>query len=154
MALTLNQLKMTPRNGAYVYMPNVPQPHNCIVSANQATALTAGAILTLDTAATNTNCPVVKAAAVTDPIYGVIPYDSLKNSYKAKDKVMAAVEGSTLYFIADGAITQGAVLCFTAAGKVTKTQTATYSTIGVAETAAADGAFVQVKLKFGTVAGE
>ena len=150
MALTLNQLKMTPRNGAYVYMPNVPQPHNCIVSTNQATALTAGAILTLDAAATNTNCPVVKAAAVTDAIYGVIPYDSLKNSYVAKDKVMAAVEGSTLYLTADGAIAQGDVLYFTAAGKVTATVTAGNSTIGTAETAAADGALVQVKLKFGT----
>ena len=154
MALSLNQAKMTPRNGAYVYMPNVPQPHNCIVSENQATALTAGAIVKLDSSATNTNCPVVKAAGVTDAIFGVIPYDALKNSYKAKDKVMVAVEGSTLYFVADGAISQGAVLCFTAAGKVTATQTATYSTIGVAQTAAANGAFVQVKLQFGTVAGE
>ncbi len=154
MALSLNQAKMTPRNGAYVYMPNVPQPHNCIVSADQATALTAGAIVKLDSSATNTNCPVIKAASVTDAIFGVIPYDALKNSYKAKDKVMVAVEGSTLYFVADGAISQGAVLCFTAAGKVTATQTATYSTIGVAQTAAANGAFVQVKLQFGTVAGE
>lgn len=154
MALSLNQLKITPRRGAYVYMPNVPQPHNCIVSTNQATALAAGAVVTLDSSVANTNCPVVKAAAVTDAIFGVIPYDSLKNSYSAKDKVAVAVEGSTLYLVADGAITQGAVLCFTAAGKVTATQTATYSTIGVAQTSAADGGFVQVKLKFGTVVGE
>lgn len=154
MALTLNLSKMTPRNGAYVYMPNVPQPHNCIVAAGETNTLTAGTILTLDTSATNTSCPVVKKAAKNDVIFGVIPYDSLKNSYVAKDKVMAAVEGSTIYMTADGAITQGAVLYITSAHKVTKTATAGDSTIGTAETAAADGALVQVKLKFGTTSVE
>lgn len=153
MALSLNQAKMTPRKGAYVYMPNVPQPHNCIVSAEQ-NLLIAGDIVTLDTSATNTNCPVIKAAVETDAIFGVIPYDALKNSYKSKDKVMVAVEGSTLYFVADGAIAQGDVLCFNSDYEVTATQTATYSTIGIAQTAAADGGLVQVKLKFGTSAGE
>jgi len=153
MALNLNQEKLTPRNAAYVYMPNVPQPHNCIVSASQTDPIEAGTVLTLDTAATNTNCPVVKAAAPDDVIYGVVPYDALKNSYVAKDKVAVAVEGSTLYLTADGAITQGAVLYFTADYKVSATGSAGDSTIGTAETAAGDGALVQVKLKFG-VTGE
>jgi len=150
MALDLNQLKMTPRNGAYVYMPNVPQPHNCIVSASQSTPIVAGTILTLDTASTNTSCPVVLAADVDDVIYGVIPYDALKNTYSAKDKVMAAVEGSTLYFVADGAISLGDVLYFNSDYEVTATATPGNSTVGIAQTAAADGGFVQVKLKFGT----
>lgn len=154
MALNLNVKKLTPRNGAYVYMPNVPQPHNCIVSASETNTLTAGTIVTIDTTATNTSCPVIKKAAKTDVIFGVIPFDSLKNAYVAKDKVAVAVEGSTLYMTADGAITQGAVLYITSAHKVTKTATAGDSTLGTAETAAADGALVQVKLKFGTTSVE
>ena len=86
MALQLNDLKITPRVGAYVYMPNVPQPHNCVVSSNQATALIAGDIVTVDTSVANAHCPVIKKAAVDDPIFGVIPSDVRKNSYVAGEK--------------------------------------------------------------------
>lgn len=151
MALSLNDLKITPRKGLYVYMPNTPQPHNCIVtdSVTSAAPLVAGDILTLDTTATNTNCPVVKKAGVTDPIYGVIPFDAMKNAYSAKQKTMAAIEGSYIYLPAAGAINQGATLYFNANGQVTATVTAGNSIIGTANTyAAAADDFVQVKLKF------
>lgn len=151
MALQLNDLAITPRVGAYVYMPNVPQPHNCVVSANQSTALKAGDIVTIDTTVTNTHCPVIKKAAVTDVIFGVIPSDARKNSYVAGEKTAVAVEGSYIYFVAAGAITQGADLYFDATGKVTATATAGNSIVGVANTSAtAAGEFVQVKLKFAT----
>lgn len=145
MALNLNDLKITPRDGLYVYMPNAPQPHNCIA----AEALQAGDVLTLDTTSTNPNCPVVKKAAVTDPVYGIVPYDAMKNSYEANDKVMAAVEGSYIYKVAAGAVTPGATLYFDADMQVTATETEGNSTLGTANTyAAAAGDFVQVKLKF------
>jgi len=153
MPMNLNRTAITPVNGLYVYMPNVPEPHNCIVSENQTAPLQAGDIVTRDTAVSNPYCPVVKKAAVTDEIMGVVPYDSLKNSYNALDKISLAVEGSYIYLTAAGAIAQGAVLYFNADGQVTSTATAGNSTIGIANTsAAAAGDLIQVKLKFGTYA--
>lgn len=153
MALDLNRVNITPVKGLYVYMPNTPEPHNCIVSSSQATALVPGDILTLDATSTNPHCPVVVKADVDDPIYGVVPHDVLKNSYAAGEKCMAAIEGSYIYLVAAGAIAPGAELYFTSAGKVTSTATAGNSIIGTANTAAAaDGDLVQVKLKFATTA--
>lgn len=154
MALNLNRLNITPSKGLYVYMPNAPEPHNCIVSENQATPLTAGDIVTLDSAATNTNCPVIKKAGVTDKVFGVIPFDAMKNSYAAKEKCMAAIEGSYIYLQANDAIAMGADLYFTSGGKVTDTATPGNSIVGIANTAAAAADdLVQVKLKFATTAG-
>lgn len=153
MALDLNRINITPVKGLYVYMPNAPEPHNCIVSENQETPLVAGDIVTLDTTSTNTHCPVIKKAAVNDKVFGVIPTDALKNSYNAKEKCMAAIEGSYIYLPAAKAITMGSDLYFTSAGKVTNTATAGNSIVGTANTAAAaEDDLVQVKLKFATTA--
>lgn len=150
-ALQLNDLKITPRDGAYVYMPNVPQPHNVIVSPNQVTALKAGDIVTLDTTVANAHCPVVKKAAVNDPIFGVIPYDVRKNAYVANEKTQVAIEGSYIYKTAAASIAQGAKLYFDVNGQVTSSATAGNSILGVANTsAAAKDDFVQVKLHFET----
>lgn len=148
MALNLNDTRIVPREGLYVYMPNAPEPHNCIVGASQ--TLKAGDIVTLDTTATNNNCPVVKKAGVTDVIFGVVPFDALKDTYVANDKISIAIEGSTIYKTASGAVTPMATLYFTAQGKITATATAGNSTLGTANAYAGDGEFVQVKLKFGT----
>lgn len=151
MALNLNRVNITPTDGLYVYMPNAPEPHNCIVSASQSTALKAGDILTLDTTSTNPHCPVVKKAAVNDKFYGVVPHDALKKSYAANEKCMAAIEGSFVYKVAAKSIALGAPLYVTSAGKVTDTATPGNSIIGTANTyAAAEGDFVQVKLAFAT----
>lgn len=155
MALDLNRLNITPVKGLYVYMPNAPEPHNCIVSENQETSLVAGDIVALDADSTNPHCPVIKKAEVTDKIFGVIPHDVLKNSYSAKEKCMAAIEGSYIYLPAADVITMGADLYFDANGNVTETATAGNSIIGTANTAAnAEGDLVQVKLKFATTAAE
>lgn len=153
MALDLNRLNITPVKGLYVYMPNAPEPHNCIVSSSQSTPLVPGDILTLDATSTNPHCPVVVKADVDDPIYGVVPHDVLKNSYAAGEKCMAAIEGSYVYLPAAKAITMGSDLYFTSAGKVTNTATAGNSIVGTANTAAAAADdLVQVKLKFATTA--
>lgn len=152
MALDLNRKKITPVDGAYVYMPNAPEPHNCVVSTNQATALKAGAVVTVDATVANAYCPVIKQAAVDDPVFGVIPVNGLKDSYVAGDKVNVAVEGSYIYKTASAAISQGASLEFTTANKVKTAATGGNSILGVANTtAAAADDLVQVKLKFGTV---
>ena len=156
MALDLNRKKITPVDGAYVYMPNAPEPHNCVVSSNQSTALHAGAIVTVDTSVANANCPVVKQAADNDPIFGVIPVNGLKDTYVAGDKVNVAVEGSYIYKTASASITAGAQLGFNAStNKVATIATAGKSIVGVANTtAAAANDLVQVKLKFGKLGAE
>ena len=153
MALNLNRLNITPTKGLYVYMPNAPEPHNCIVSEAQNTPLATGDIVTLDATSTNTHCPVIKKAAVNDKVYGVIPFDAMKNSYNAKEKCMAAIEGSYIYLPAAKAIAMGADLYFDATGAVTDTATAGNSIIGIANTAAAaKDDLVQVKLRFAVTA--
>lgn len=150
-AIGINEQRIGQRVGSYVYLPNAPQPHNCIVASSViATApLKAGTVVALDSTNTNTNCPVVKAAAVTDAIYGVIVYDSIKDAYIANDKVAVAIEGSTIYMPAAGAVTPGAELYFNTSGQVTATATAGNSIIGTANNyAAAANDLVQVKLKF------
>jgi hypothetical protein len=154
MAQSLNDLNITARNGLYVYMPNTPQPHNCIVSASETSALKAGDIVKLDITSTNTAAPVIKKAAVTDPVFGVVVFDAMKTQYAALDKISVAIEGSYIHKTTAGVVTPGAVLYFNAAGAVTATATAGNSTIGTANTYAASGDLVQVKLKFATTEEE
>lgn len=150
MALDLLQDKITPVDGLYVYMPNTPQPHNCIVS-DTVTAdapLKAGDLVTYDTTSKNTDCPVIKKAGVTDPICGIIPFDTLKNTYYAKDKCMMAIRGSYIYKITAGAIPPGSKLYFNTNMQVTATATAGNSIVGIAHTyAGAANTLIQVKIE-------
>jgi len=151
MALDLLKTQITPEDGLYVYMPNTPQPHNAIVSdlVTDDAPLKAGDLVTYDTTATNADCPVIKKAGVTDPVCGIIPFDTIKNKYYfAKDKVMFAIEGSYVYKKTAGPIAQGAKLYFNENMEVTATATAGNSIVGIANTyvAAANG-LVQVKIK-------
>lgn len=157
MAIDLNQFAPnTPVAGLYVYMANLPQLHNPIISANQSTALTYGAVVTLDSSVSNADAPVVKQAAVTDNIFGVISYNPVKASWVAGERVAIARANDIIWLPAAGAIAQGAVLYFNSSNKVTSTATAGNSIIGKAITsAAAEGDFVQVELGFATTeAGE
>lgn len=156
MAIDLNQFAPnTPVAGLYVYMANLPQLHNPIISANQSTALTYGAVVTLDSSVSNTDAPVVKQAAVTDNIFGVISYNPVKASWVAGERVAIARANDIVWLPAAGAIAQGAVLYFNSSNKVTSTATAGNSIIGKAITsAAAEGDFVQVELGFATTSAE
>lgn len=149
MAIDLNQFAPNEKiAGLYAYQANLPQLHNVIVSANQATALTYGAVVTLDSAVSNVDAPVVKQAAVTDNIFGVIVYDPRKAQFVSGERVALARKGDIIWMQADGAIAQGATLGFTSANKVTSTLTSGYAIIGKAITSAADGDFVQVELDY------
>lgn len=156
MAIDLNQFAPnTPVAGLYVYMANLPQLHNPIISANQSTALTYGAVVTLDSSVSNADAPVVKQAAVTDNIFGVISYNPVKASWVAGERVAIARANDIVWMPAAGAIAQGAVLYFNSSNKVTSTATAGNSIIGKAITsAAAEGDFVQVELGFATTSAE
>ena len=151
MAISLNQFAPNePVAGLYVYHANLPQLHNPIISANQETSLTYGAVVTLDSAVTNADAPVVKQAATDDPIFGVIVFTPIKAQWVANERVALARANDIIWMPADGAIAQGDVLYFTEDNKVTATATAGNSIIGKAITSAANGAYVQVELGFAT----
>ena len=116
-----------------------------------ATALTYGAIVTLDSAVSNADAPVIKQAAVTDNIFGVIAFSPVKAQFAAGDRVAIARANDIVWLPAAGAIAQVAKLYFNSSNKVTSSATAGHSIVGRAITsAAAEGDFVQVELGFET----
>lgn len=148
--ISLNQFAPnTPVAGLYVYMANLPQLHNVIVSSTQTTGLTSGAVLTIDATSTNTNAPTAKQAAVTDSIFGVLTYNPVISVFNSGDRISVARENDIVWMPANAAIAAGATLYFTTDNEVTSTATAGNSIIGKALTpAAAKGDFVQVELRF------
>lgn len=154
MTLSLNQFAPNAQvAGLYVYMANQPQPHNLIVSSNQATPLVNGAIITIDSSSTNKNAPEIKQASTSDPIYGVIPYNPTVygNSYSAGDRCAAAKDGDVVWLPAAGSISAGAVLYFNSSNKVTSSATPGNSIVGIALTpASAANELIQVELHFAT----
>lgn len=152
MAIDLNQFAPNqPIAGLYVYQANLPQIHNAVISANQSTALTYGAVVTLDSSVSNADAPVIKQAAVTDNIFGVITYTPIKAQWVKGERVALARANDIVWLPAAGAIAQGAVLYFNSSNQVTSTATPGNSIIGKAITsAAAANDFVQVELGFQT----
>ena len=152
MALELNSFAPNqPIAGLYAYQANLPQIHNAVISANQSTALTYGAVVTLDSNVANTDAPVIKQAAVTDNIFGVIVYSPIKASFTKGERVALARANDIIWLPAAGAIAQGAVLYFNSSNQVTSTAPPGNSIIGKAITsAAAANDFVQVELGFAT----
>lgn len=146
--LSLNQFEPnTPVDGMYVYMANLPQLHNVIVSASQATALKAGDVVVLDTASTNTYAPVCLAGSAGDVPFGVVTYTPMTNSFPAGERVGIARENDIIWKTADGAIAVGDKVAITSDMTV-KTAT-TGGVIGTALTpASAKGDLIQVELKF------
>ena len=154
MTLSLNQFAPNAQvAGLYVYQANLPQPHNLIVSENQATAIVAGAIITIDSSSTNKNAPVIKQAAVNDRIYGVITYhpNEKGNSYVSGERCSAAKDGDVVWLPAAGSISAGATLYFNSSNKVTSSATPGNSIVGIALTpASAANELIQVELHFAT----
>lgn len=152
MTIDLNQFAPnTPVAGLYVYQANLPQIHNAVISANQSTAITYGAVVTLDSAVSNADVPVVKQAAVTDNIFGVVTFNPRKAQWVKGERVALARANDIVWLPAAGAIAQGAVLYFNSSNQVTSSATAGNSIIGKAITsAAAANDFVQVELGFAT----
>lgn len=157
--LSLNQFDPNvPLPGMYVYMANLPQLHNVLVasSVTSTAPLKAGAVLTLDAASTNTNAPVAKQAAVTDPIFGILVYNPIQSSFVGNDRIAIARDGDIVWMPAAAAVNVGAELYFNASNQVTSTPTAGNSIVGKALTkATAAGDLIQVELGFKTTeAGE
>lgn len=149
MAISLNQFKPNePVAGLYAYQANLPQIHNAIVSSNQATALTYGAIVTLDSAVSNADAPVIKQADVDEAVFGVITFTPVKAQFAAGERVALARANDIIWMPkATGAIAQGDALYFNSSNQVTATVTSGNTILGKAVTSAASGdAYVQVEL--------
>lgn len=149
MDLTATGIK--PLEGLRAYMPNQPQLHNVIfTSATTTDVVKAGQVVALDTASTNTDCPVVKACAVDGDPFGVIVYDVRKEDVKVGDKIAIAQTGDIVFMVAGSSLQVGDKLQFNATTrKVDDTTTSGNAFIGIALTpATADGDLVQVELNF------
>lgn len=146
--LTADRVKQA--EGLYAYMPNLPQPHNCIFTGDAGDTVHTGAVVKLDATSTSTIVPNVKVADETDDVYGVVVYDMVKDTYAVGDKVAVAQTGDSIYLVAGGAIAVGAKVEFDKATRKVKTGATQGNTlIGIAETVAtADGDFIQIKLNF------
>lgn len=149
MDLTATGIK--PLEGLRAYMPNQPQLHNVIFTSSTATdVVKAGQVVALDTASTNTDCPVVKACAVDGDPFGVIVYDVRKEDVKVGEKIAIAQSGDIIFMVAGAAVAVGGKLQFNASTrKVDDSTTSGNVFIGTALTpAAADGDLIQVQLNF------
>ncbi len=157
--ISLNQFAPNiPLPGMYAYQANLPQLHNVIVTSTvtDASPIKAGAIVTLDSTSTNTNAPVVKQAAVTDSIFGVVVYNPIQSTFIGNERIAIARDGDIVWLPAAAAVNVGADLYFNASNQVTSTVTAGNSIVGKAMTKATQaGELIQVELGFRTTeAGE
>lgn len=150
--ISLNQFSPNvPVAGLYVYMANLPQLHNIIVSKNQTTPLVAGAVVTIDTASTNIDAAEVIQAAPNAEIFGVVTYTPVQTEFEAGERIAIARANDIVWLPAAGAIPAGSTLYFNDQNQVTATATGGNSIIGKAITyAAAENDFVQVELNFQT----
>ena len=150
MTISLNQFAPNvPVAGQYVYIANLPQLHNVIVSASQGTALKAGAIVKLDSSATNLDAPVALQASKTDAVFGVITYNPIKNDFAAGERIAVARPNDIVWLPAAGAISAGAALGFNSSNQVTASPSSGDTIIGKALTpASAANDLVQVELGF------
>lgn len=115
MALSLNQFAPNePVAGLYVYQANLPQLHNVIVSASQATVIRAGSIVLLDGSSTNVDAPVIVdydlGAGKSGTPFGIVTYTPVKNSFVAGERVAVARENDIVWLPAGNAIVEGATL--------------------------------------------
>lgn len=156
-AFSLTGTSITPAKGMYADMPNIPQEHNVIFySATATDVLKAGDVVSLNTASTNTNVPVVIKAAATNEPYGVVVFDPRISENAVGSRIAIAESGNIIWLEAAGAIEVGDKVQFVAAtGKVNDTSTATNYYLGTAVTAAtADGDLLKIKLNFNLGAAE
>lgn len=145
----LTNLNISQTAGQAAYLPNQPIIQNCLVSANQSTALVPGAIVTFATDANKPNYTVVKQAAVTDLPCGVVVYQGIKSGFAKGERCSIFPAGSFVYLpAASSGIDRGDKLQFTAANKVAATSTASNGYIGTAWTeSTAEGDLIVVKIE-------
>lgn len=147
--ISLNQFKPNnPIAGMYVYQANLPQLHNIIVSANQETALMAGAFVAIDNASTNKNAAVVKQAATTDNVFGVVTFTPVQSQFVSGERIAIARANDIVFLPASGAIEAGALLTFNEQNQVS-TAASGNVVIGRAITPATEAEeLIQVELQF------
>lgn len=147
--ISLNQFEPnTPLDGMYVYQANLPQLHNVIVSTNQETPLTRGAFISIDSASTNTNAPVVKQAATNENVFGVVGFTPVQSEFSAGEKIGIARTNDIIFKTAAGAIPAGSLVTFNEQNQVT-VAAAGNIIIGRAITpATAADEVIQVELQF------
>lgn len=143
MAQLANQFAPTAEKGQLTLDHNF-NVFNCVVSANQATALVPGQAVLIEDAA-GAAIPVTDIAAITDAVFGFVTYNVRTDSYSAGDEVKIAKSGTVMRMEASAAIARGAEVMVVISGNKVATKTSTNTTIGRAlDKAAADGDLIRV----------
>lgn len=144
MAISLNQYEISKKAGTLATAPNLPLLQ-ARVDSTQATPLTAGMVVKFS--GTSGDLPIVKAAAVTDKVAGVVLDNEFNPSFAAGEMVSVASVGDIVRMQSTAAaIPAGSLVEFNAAGQVLASA-GTNTVLGMAETAApAAGGIVSVKI--------
>ena len=144
MVQTSNQFELTVEKGQLILDSNI-NVLNAQVSTNEAATLVPAQAVKLENAA-GEQIPVIKVAAITDVIFGFIPYNVRTDEYVALDQIKIAGNGEIMEMEAGAAIARGAELELVLTGNKVVTQ-ATGTVVGVAiGKAAASGDIIKVRI--------
>ncbi len=106
--LNLSQFTITNVLGAFSRGPQPGTFSGRILNTSIATGIQVGSPLKLVSAANTAELVFDIATEGSDVVFGVIPYNTKKNTYVAGDVVECASNGDTLFLEATAAITRGA----------------------------------------------
>lgn len=122
--LNINQFQQIPVEGDLDLQIASSQTISGIVSANQATALTAGMAVKLDSAITSGNVPQFVAAGQDDVAIGYVKRTVQASSFSAADKVeITGNFGPVMWMTAAGSIACGAYVEQDSTGALIQTYT-------------------------------
>jgi hypothetical protein len=143
MTLTSNQFQRSNIKGRLDEILNLNQ-FRCIVDASETATLVPGDPVKLKDITGNLII-IEKATALTDDIFGFVPYSVDKNEYIARDILQIASRDCVMIMEASAAIARGAAVQINFANGKVATKTGTNTAIGIAlEKALADTNLIKV----------
>lgn len=129
MALNQNQFGMLTTTGTRIGGPTMTVE---FYSANAAATIAPGEMVCIGSTVAPNVTKVIKGTALTDPYFGVVLTNPLKDSYAVGEKMEIAILGSTVIMQASAVITAGASLQYAYDTFKVATQTASNTIVGVA----------------------
>jgi hypothetical protein len=143
MTLSSNQFQRSNIKGRLDEILNLNQ-FRCIVDKDEESTLVPGDAVKIKDVA-GTLIVVEKAAALTDDIFGFVPYSVDKNEYVANDLLQIASRDCVMVMEASAGIARGVSVQFNPATRKVATKTGTNTAVGISlEKAAADTNLIKV----------
>ncbi len=141
-----NQFQITNEKGTLTLVQNI-NVVNAIVDVDETATLVPGDAVKIKDVSGKT-IKVEKATALTDDVFGFVPFDFIKNEYVLNESLKVAFNDSVMIMEASAAIAAGAQIQFDPATAKVATLIAPNTKIGFSlDKAAADGDLVRVLIK-------